>query len=531
MNKKQGSAVSKLNSSRRPEYPLPQGRDYFKVRTIKPTKPAAEAESPAADFGVPRDAQRPRSGSPHLQALPRKDAPVHRAPAPESGRRSAAAQTQPVREMTAATPQGESAPHKGQPVFTPAGGKAGRHAQKSTDMLRRAPVPEPGRKPAVGINQPAAGGAKPADATRRRPTSRMALKASNADIFAVSPDTEVQPPAMPLSRMANKAAAIQAQDTVDVPVTDTRSAANPAPVARQARLRAVPAIDEAAETVPQTATRKPAVQSAEARKTASLRQTPKDSAEKTTASRTRRPVRLPLNDDELDALGDDDLFLDTPPSKSDRRSARPMPETERSRRASGAQAYPAVRPPRAQALRKRRIIILAGLALIATVAALFLLLNNNDAKIPTGAVGPMATVYAAAEPSGTLPEELPLTGSAVVPTPTPTQTPLATATVSPTATPEASPTATATPAVTPKPTATPKATAKPTATPKPTVKPTATPKPTVKPTVTPKPTVKPTATPKPTATATPRPTATATPKPTATPTATPAPTPEPTTEG
>ncbi len=521
MNKKQGSAVSKINSSRRPEYPLPQGRDYFKVKTIKPEKPAAESGSPVADFGVSQDAQRYRGGSSHLQALPRKDVPVHRAPAPESGRRSAAAQAQPAQETATAVPQGETAPYNGQSVFAPTGGKAARHAQQSAD-IHRAPVPEPGRKPAASANPPAADGTKPAAATRRRPSSRMAMKASNADIFAVDPDTTA-PPTMPLSRMASKAAAIQAQDTADAPAIDAqaRSAINPAPATRQVRPRTVPDIDESAAAIPKTTKRKPAAQPA-ARKTVSQQQTLAGATEKRSVSRTSRPVRLPLDDDELDALGDDDLFLDPPPFKSGRRAARHMPETERSHRASGAQAFPAVRPPRSEALRKRRIIILAGLALIATVAALFLLLNNNNAKVPTGAVGPMSTVYAAAEPSGTLTDEYPVTGVAAVPTPTPTQTPLVTATVSPTATPEASPTAT----VTPKPTATPK----PTTTPKATVKPTATPMPTATPTATPKPTVKPTATPKPTATATPRPTATATPRPTATPAPTPEPTPEPTTE-
>ena len=317
--------------------------------------------------------------------------------------------------------------------------------------------------------------------------SRMAMKAVNADMFAQEPET-APAPSTPTSRMAMKAANAE-KFFEDAKASDTVEAR------LQPELRAVPPASPGADRqhAPRTAASSP-------------------QANKPAATRTRQAVRMPFSGSELDPLDDDVSFIDAPPKRHAGRAFPNKPHSKgkgRQHQAGDASVYPAIKPSRPEMQKRRRIIILAGLALVAAVAALFLLLNQNRVDMPAQLSGPMATVYAETEAAGMEPTQTPspaLAGAAVVPSPTP----------SPSATPSAAPTAT--------PSATATATPKPTTTPKPTAKPTATPKPTVKPTATPKPTVKPTATPKPSATATPKPSATATPKPTAT--AAPDPTPE-----
>ncbi len=549
MNKKHGYAPAIKGSAHRPEYPLPQGGDYFKVKTIKPAKPV----KPVSEEKTPADAL------PRLHALPRNDAPSRRTSAAyaEHTEQRAKQASYPThtsadvarRSDKAALPKAESRmaiKARDADVFAENMPPTSRMAMKLAMMTNEEPNGATDTFPAAGHDSSYRGvdsdytpTPTAAKVTRSRAVYRedetayvpapKTVKAARARAAAYREDDTAYAPAPTTAKATRARAAYREDDTAYAPAptaakaTRARAAAYredetayaPAPTAAKAtRARAAAYRETETAYVPAPTTAK-----ATHARAAAYREDTYVSGSEYKPIRSKRGVRLPLDDSELDTLNDDGLYLDTPPNKRNRNN-KPMAQTGYSR----TQSFPSVRPSKTEARSKRRIIIVAGLALIVTVAALFLLLKNNDEKIPAGAIGPMSTVYAEAHPPE--PTDLAALGAAVIPTPS--QTPSATPTVSPTATLEAS--ATPEPTVSPSPTAT----TKPTSTPKATVKPTATPTTTVKPTATPTATVKPTATPaataKPTPTVTVKPTATPTSAPTQAPTTAPTQEPTPTTD-
>ncbi|NLT98409.1 MAG: hypothetical protein GXW96_09725, partial [Christensenellaceae bacterium] len=292
--------------------------------------------------------------------------------------------------------------------------------------------------------------------------SRMALKAANADIFVQEEPKSDDP--MPMSRMALKAAHADIYAAGD----DTPEAAPPRP------LQAVPL--PARDKSPQPAVRP--------RSTSPRQAAP--AASGSPAARSRKPVRLPLDDGALDSLDDDESFLDAPHKRRRSRSESRQPAVGEALPYPRSASYAAARPTRMPARRKRGIIVLAVLALAATIAGLFMLLNQDEVEMPAVAPSAMATVYAEVEEAAATPTPTVVIAGAAVPQPAATPTP--TAAPSPTVTPSASATPTPNPTATPKPTATPQ----PTATPKPTATPAATVHATATPVPTPVPTPKPT---------------------------------------
>ena len=314
MQKKQGVSPLKIRSRHRPEYPLPLGREYFDIKTIRPVKPSATVpENWAADALT-------RRKTPPQTLMP--------SPAPSSK----------TQETTAGghvhiTERGKSSSHTGQPGLA--------HVTSATTEKPHAPM------------------------------SRMAIKAVNADTYAEKTDDTRQPLAgLTHSRMAIKAvnADIFAEPDTSTLAEDINRAhqSSPKPSRLVQDQTVADGVSMDARTEPRLAVPRHTViipaDTADAHAAAAHGNSAKPRS--TRPHRSRMPVAADSYADVIDALP---YAVSAAPNKN-RKKAAPG-------RAAG---FPSVRPPKPETRKKRRILVLAGLGLVVTIAALFLLLQKDD---------------------------------------------------------------------------------------------------------------------------------------------------------